>query len=99
MKNKWNYPFVALAILMLIPSALSVSAAWYFMTSASPSKSEALIGIAYMSIYSVILWAPFIIGVIIFWRKLDRIVLLTTPIPFLLMALAVIYGTLNGLPW
>ncbi len=99
MQNKWNYPFVVLAALMVFPTGLSINAARYFMVSDSPTKSEALIGIGYLSISSAILWVPFAVGIVIFWRKLDRAILLASSVPFLLMLIVVIYGTLNGLPW
>ena len=99
MNTKWHILFIVLAALMLFPCWFAASGTLHFMTSNSPTKNEGLHVVAYMAVYSSVLWLPYIVSLPILWRRLNGTVILITALPFLFMVVITTYGTLNGIPW
>ncbi|MEB8433126.1 hypothetical protein OO007_12885 [Cocleimonas sp. KMM 6892] len=92
--------FVILAVLMLIPCYFGLLGIHGYYTSSDPLfKSESLIVIGFMAVYSLVLVIPYLISYFLFKQKLSQKFKLYTFLPFILMLLITIYGTFLGIPW
>lgn len=89
-----------LAILMLVACMLSFNALHFYLTNPENiSRNEALIGIAYMGVLSLLIAIPYFVTLIVLRKNLNKKFTLISAIPFIIMSVILIYGTYLGIPW
>jgi len=84
---------------MIFPVLFSVSGLMAYLDVESPSRNEGLHIIAYMAVFSVVLWAPYLLLVCFKWAQLNARIIGLTSLPFVVMSALTIYADLNGVPW
>jgi cytochrome c biogenesis protein CcdA len=100
MTYKHKVWFSLLSVLMLVPCYFSVISVYYFHTGTIEQyKSENLIVIAFMAVYSLVLALPYIISLAIFRKILEKKFIISVSTPFFIMLVITVYGTYLGIPW
>ena len=85
---------------MIGPCALSINALhFYFKNPEHINRGEALIGIGYVSIFSMVIAFPYIATLVLLRKRLYKNFTLISATPFLIMGAIVIYATYLGVPW
>jgi hypothetical protein len=84
---------------MIFPVLFSLSGLMGYLDVESPSRKEGLHIIAYMAVFSVVLWAPYLLLIFFKWAQLNAKIIALTSLPFVLMSALTLYADLNGVPW
>jgi len=82
---------------MCLPLILAIYGIVYYINISS--NMESLFISAYMVIFSSIIWPPYIIMVLVRFKKLTLKVKLLTFMPFLSMLVVAFYIDIKGMPW
>jgi hypothetical protein len=90
---------VALSIIMLIPCSLAFYGLWFFYTTKEPVRIEGLMIIGIMAMQSLVLLIPYLICLFLFRHDLSGEFIILTCIPFGIMLVLTIYGSVLGIPW
>ena len=98
-KSKIEYVTLILAILMLVPCYFSLSGLFFYFTNEGIIRSEGLIVIGFMSVFSIVIAIPYAIIVAGYFKIITKRNLIITALPFILMVVLVVYGTTLGVPW
>lgn len=78
---------------------LSMSGLLSYRDITNPQRHEGLHIVAYMTIFSPVLWIPYLGLHIAKWKALRVSLLAITSIPFFAMLGMAVYAHLEGVPW
>ena len=81
-KSKIDYLLWFLSVLMLIPCYISITGIQVFFDSKNPVNYEGLEVVAYMVLYSTILWLPYFLVLLVFRKKVNRKAAALSSLPF-----------------
>ena len=81
--NKLEMLLVGLASLMLFPLYISITGIRVYYDSANPVNHEGLEIVAYMLLYSAVLWLPYLAVTVIFFNRVGKTILAGSLAPFL----------------
>ncbi|WP_339075297.1 hypothetical protein [Teredinibacter turnerae] len=81
--NKFEMLLIGLASLMLFPLYISLAGARVYYDSENPVNHEGLEIVAYMLLYSGVLWMPYLMISVIFFSRVGKTILAISLIPFL----------------
>ena len=95
--NIYRNILISLSLIMCLPVFVAVTGIVAYMND--PSEMEYLFRSAFMILYSSILWPPYIIMVLVRFKKLTLKVRLLTFIPFVSMLVVAFYIDIKGMPW
>lgn len=89
-----------LSVLMLIPSYFGFLGVYgYYRAGNTLYKSESLIVVELMSIFSLYLVIPYLISYFYFKHRLSRAFKFFTSLPFIVMLVITIYAGSLGITW
>ena len=71
-KSKTEFVTLALAIVMLIPCYFSLSGLWFYFTNEGNIRSEGLIVIGFMSVFSLVITIPYTIVVAAYFKTITK---------------------------
>jgi len=81
--SKIDYVLWILSALMLFPCYISVTGIQVFFDRNNPVNHEGLEIVAYMVLYSSILWLPYLFLLLVFRRKVNRKAAAVSSLPFI----------------
>ncbi|WCN11271.1 hypothetical protein [Marinomonas mediterranea] len=81
--NKLEMLLVVLALLMLFPLYVSITGIRVYYESGNPVNYEGLEIVAYMLLYSAVLWLPYLAVSVTFFNRVGKTILVGSLFPFL----------------
>lgn len=94
---------IVLSVLSLVMIYFSYSAVYamnsFYDLTDDPKRSECLLVVGYLVVYSTVVWVPYIIMLPFNIVTKNKIWVAATTIPFLVMLVVVIIAQMNGAKW
>ncbi|MDP5138662.1 hypothetical protein ORJ04_22195 [Rheinheimera baltica] len=81
--NKIEMLLAGLASVMLLPLYISITGMRIYYDSGNPVNHEGLEIVAYMLLYSSVLWLPYLVVSVIFFNRVGKSILAGSSVPFL----------------